>query len=143
MQLVLGGAFAGKRKLVKERYKSFSWISAYEGNIVKDWETKWTKSTTLVLEGWENWILEEVKQQQKTDTDIREEYRILFQRLLEAEQNRGDTIVLIMLDIGKGIVPLQKDERRQRDLAGWIGQDAAQLSDHVEYVWNGLSRRLK
>ena len=48
-----------------------------------------------------------------------------------------------MLEMGKGIVPLQKKDRRLRDIIGWIAQDAAQLSDQVVYVWNGLSRSLK
>lgn len=142
MQLILGGAFTGKRKVVKEKQQAYSWISSYNGQNVWDWETKWTNNTTLVLEGWENWILQELKYYKSND-EIRRKFRDLLHRLLDEENKRNNPIVLIMLDMGKGIVPLEKSERRLRDIAGWIAQDAATLSEHVEYVWNGLSRRLK
>ena len=142
MQLVIGGAFSGKRKIVKERNRTCSWVSAYEGDMVEDWETKWLEGTTLVIEGWEQWIASRLKKSEIND-DIRKEFKALFQTLIEEEKKRNNRIVLIMLDIGKGIVPIEKDDRRLRDIAGWIAQDAAHLSDQVDYVWNGLSRRLK
>jgi adenosylcobinamide kinase/adenosylcobinamide-phosphate guanylyltransferase len=142
MQLVIGGAFSGKRKVVTGRNGICSWVSAYEGDRVEDWETKWVKGTTLVIEGWEKWIASRLKNSENNDY-IRIEFKALFQTLLEEEQKRNNKIVLIMLEIGKGIVPLQKDDRSLRDIAGWIAQDAAHLSDKVDYVWNGLSRRLK
>ncbi|MFC4322244.1 bifunctional adenosylcobinamide kinase/adenosylcobinamide-phosphate guanylyltransferase [Litchfieldia salsa] len=142
MQLVIGGAFSGKRKWVRETYGNCSWISAYNGDRIEDWETKWEKNTTLVLEGWEQWISSELE---KGDTinEIRNEINVFFLRLLEEERNRNSQITLIMLEIGKGIVPLQKDERSLRDLSGWIAQDAASLSTEVYYMWNGLSKRMK
>ncbi|SOC43085.1 bifunctional adenosylcobinamide kinase/adenosylcobinamide-phosphate guanylyltransferase [Ureibacillus acetophenoni] len=142
MQLVIGGAFSGKRKIVRERSETCSWVSAYNGNMVEDWRTQWLEGTTLVLEGWEQWIAPSLKKSENND-DIRKEFKALFQTLIEEEEKRNNKIVLIMLDIGKGIVPVEKDERRIRDIAGWIGQDAAQLAVQVDYVWNGLSRRLK
>lgn len=142
MQLVIGGAFSGKRKIVKGRIRTYSWVSAYEGDIVEDWETKWVEGTTLVIEGFEQWIASRLKKNEVND-DIRKEFNALFHTLIEEEENRNSNIVLIMLDIGKGIVPIEKDVRRLRDIAGWIGQDAAHLSDRVDYVWNGLSKRIK
>ncbi|KGR77137.1 bifunctional adenosylcobinamide kinase/adenosylcobinamide-phosphate guanylyltransferase [Ureibacillus manganicus] len=142
MQLVIGGAFSGKRKIVRERNRTFSWVSAYEGDMVEDWRTEWLEGTTLVLEGWEQWIASCLKKIENND-DIRKEFKALFQILIEEEEKRNNRVVLIMLDIGKGIVPIDKDDRRLRDIAGWIAQDAAQFAVQVEYVWNGLSRRLK
>ncbi|HZH58069.1 MAG TPA: bifunctional adenosylcobinamide kinase/adenosylcobinamide-phosphate guanylyltransferase [Metabacillus sp.] len=142
MQLILGGAFTGKRKVVKEKHQAYSWVSSYNGEIVWDWETKWANDTTLVLEGWENWISQELKHHKSND-EIREKFRVLFHHLIEEEKKRNNPIILIMLDMGKGIVPFEKDERRLRDIAGWITQDAAKLSEQVEYIWNGLSKKLK
>lgn len=142
MQLVIGGAFSGKRKVVKRRNETCSWVSAYEGDRIVDWITKWEKGSTLVMEGWEKWIAAELKDREHND-EIRNQFNTLFQSLLKEEQNRNEKIVLIMLEVGKGIVPLQKDDRRLRDLAGWIAQDAAHFSTEVDLVWNGLSKRLK
>jgi adenosylcobinamide kinase / adenosylcobinamide-phosphate guanylyltransferase len=142
MQLVIGGAFSGKRKLVKERNRPYSWVSAYEGDQLSDWETKWLDDTTLVLEGWEKWISSELMVSDSND-EIRHRFKALFQVLLEEEKKRNHKLVLVMLEVGKGIVPLHKEDRRLRDLAGWIAQDAAKLSDEVHFVWNGLSKRLR
>ncbi|MBU8919256.1 bifunctional adenosylcobinamide kinase/adenosylcobinamide-phosphate guanylyltransferase [Bacillus sp. FJAT-29953] len=142
MQLVIGGAFSGKRKVVKANHGTSSWVSAYEGDMVGDWETKWENGSTLVMEGWEKWIASEL-QNGENDDEIRRGFITIFKTLLKEEKNRNNRIVLIMLEVGKGIVPLHKDERRLRDLAGWIAQDAVSVSDEVDFVWNGLSKRLK
>lgn len=142
MQLVLGGAFTGKRNIVKEKHQATSWISSYYDGDLWDWKTSWSKDTTLVLEGWENWILHELKMTE-SNNEIRNKFKNIFHCLIEEEKNRKNPVVLIMLEIGKGIVPLERDERRLRDIAGWVAQDAAQLSEQVQIVWNGLSKRLK
>ncbi|MBS4215101.1 MULTISPECIES: bifunctional adenosylcobinamide kinase/adenosylcobinamide-phosphate guanylyltransferase [Neobacillus] len=142
MQLVIGGAFSGKRKVVKANNGTFSWVSAYEGDRVGDWEAKWENGSTLVMEGWEKWIASELQNDENND-EIRRGFKTIFKTLLKEEKNRNNRIVLIMLEVGKGIVPLHKDERRLRDLAGWIAQDAVSVSDEVDFVWNGLSKRLK
>ncbi|WP_423798106.1 bifunctional adenosylcobinamide kinase/adenosylcobinamide-phosphate guanylyltransferase [Neobacillus sp. SAB-20_R2A] len=142
MQLVIGGAFSGKRKVVKANHRTCSWVSAYEGDMVGDWEAKWENGSTLVMEGWEKWIASELQNGENND-EIRWGFRTILKTLLQEEENRKNKIVLIMLEVGKGIVPLQKDERRLRDLAGWIAQDAASVSDEVDFVWNGLVKRVK
>jgi len=142
VQLVIGGAFSGKRKLVKKTHERCSWVSAYEGDHVKEWKTKWRTETTLVVEGWEKWIAAMLSEH-KSNGYIRRECTAFLQTMMAEEETRNDSIVLIMIEMGRGIVPVNKDERRLRDIAGWVAQDAAQLSEQVYYVWNGLSKRLK
>ncbi|UOK56224.1 bifunctional adenosylcobinamide kinase/adenosylcobinamide-phosphate guanylyltransferase [Bacillus sp. OVS6] len=48
-----------------------------------------------------------------------------------------------MLETGKGIVPISAEERRMRDLLGWIQQDAAALCNDVYHVWHGMARKIK
>ena len=142
MQLVIGGAFSGKRRLVKKNQGPFSWVSAYEGDVVGNWESKRLADTTLVMEGWEKWISTELKVSESND-EIRHRFKTLLQILHEVEKRRDHKLVLIMLELGKGIVPMDKEDRRLRDLAGWIAQDAAEISDEVHYMWNGLSKKIK
>ncbi|MFC2949165.1 bifunctional adenosylcobinamide kinase/adenosylcobinamide-phosphate guanylyltransferase [Virgibacillus sediminis] len=142
MQLFIGGAFSGKRKIVRKQKEQCSWVSAYDGDAVFDWETNWVKGTTLVMEGWEKWIMAELKINVNND-EIRKKFNTLFQNLLKEEQRRNNEAILVMLEVGKGIVPLEKNDRRLRDLAGWIGQDATVMANKVNYVWNGLAKRLK
>ena len=142
MQLVIGGAFAGKRKIVREKYERCSWTSAYMGDSLFDWKMKWENDTTLVVEGWEKWISNELTNG-KSMNDIRRDCSHLLQGFDLEEKKRNMPIVLVMLEVGRGIVPIQKKDRMLRDLMGWIAQDAVKMSDEVVYVWNGLSKRLK
>jgi adenosylcobinamide kinase / adenosylcobinamide-phosphate guanylyltransferase len=142
MQLFIGGAFAGKRKVVKANNGICSWVSAYEGDTLLDWETKWEKGTTLVFEGWEKWIANELTNG-KSMNDIRRNFTEFLWDLHLEEEKRNMRIVLIILEVGRGIVPVQKDDRMLRDLMGWIAQDAVKISDQVVYVWNGLCKGLK
>ncbi|MFA9558469.1 bifunctional adenosylcobinamide kinase/adenosylcobinamide-phosphate guanylyltransferase [Evansella sp. AB-rgal1] len=141
MQLIVGGAFAGKRKVVRSTHKKCSWVSSYNGDSLDGWKTRWDSNTTLVLEGWENWIGEEL-QNELDDLIIRDRFLDVLRKLKE-EEKRNETIVLIMLELGRGIVPMDQNDRRLRDLAGWLVQDAAKISTDVHYVWHGLSRKMK
>ncbi|MFD1037810.1 bifunctional adenosylcobinamide kinase/adenosylcobinamide-phosphate guanylyltransferase [Virgibacillus byunsanensis] len=142
MQLIIGGAFSGKRKVVRKQNEKCSWVSAYDGDAIIDWKTNWVKDTTLVMEGWEKWITTELKKNESND-EIRKKFSTFFQNLVEKEQKRENEVVLVMLEVGKGIVPLENNDRRLRDLAGWIAQDAAIMAGRVNYVWNGYAKRLK
>ncbi len=142
MQLVIGGAFSGKSKIVRERNPKCNWLSAYNRDALSEWEARWEKDSTLVLEGWENWVADELEQKENSH-EIRRSMQSFFQLLKEEERKRANEIVLIMVEVGRGIVPLHKDERMLRDLAGWIAQDAAEVADEVHYVWNGLAKKLK
>ncbi|MCS0542704.1 bifunctional adenosylcobinamide kinase/adenosylcobinamide-phosphate guanylyltransferase, partial [Aeromonas veronii] len=90
----------------------------------------------------EKWIEHELANG-KNMNEIRSDFSHLFQALDVEEKKRNMPIVLIMLEVGRGIVPIQKNDRLLRDVMGWIAQDAVKMSDEVVYVWNGLSKRLK
>lgn len=143
VQLIIGGAFSGKRNTVRALHGGeLSWISAYYEHNLIDWKSYWETDTALVLEGWEQWIMDAIQMDQDDDSIRRSFYSLLLE--LTEEEGKGDKgIVLIMLELGRGIVPVDKQERRLRDLAGWISQDAAKLADEVYYVWHGMHERLK
>jgi adenosylcobinamide kinase/adenosylcobinamide-phosphate guanylyltransferase len=145
MQLVVGGTYSGKRRVVKEAVDSPIWISAYNGETLSGIPEKWEPGRTLVLEGWEKWLAEELEvTEEEANLDIiRKRYLELLQSLSLEESLRKSQIVLIMLEMGRGVVPVSKEERRLRDVSGWLLQDAALLSNKVIYVWHGLARCLK
>lgn len=63
----------------------------------------------------------------------------MFREMLDGEASRNKQVILIMLEMGKGIVPKEAEDCQLRDLAGWIQQDAVSLSKEVHYVWHGVS----
>lgn len=144
MQLIIGGAYSGKRKIVKDQFDDFgfSWLSSYDEASIGSWKDEWQKDTHLVLEGWENWLRGDVRLSIPLK-DLREKYNQMFRIFLDEETLRNTQVILIMLEMGKGIVPIEAEERQLRDLAGWIQQDAALLAENVSYVWHGLSRQMK
>lgn len=142
MQVFIGGAFSGKRKIVRAFHPGeLSWVTSYYNHDFTDWKSYWEKDTPIVLEGWEKWITEALSEQ--NDDFIRQFFYSFLLELKEEEQKRSKEIILIMLEMGRGIVPVNKQERRLRDLAGWISQDAVKLADEVYYVWHGLNEQLK
>ncbi|WP_161603244.1 bifunctional adenosylcobinamide kinase/adenosylcobinamide-phosphate guanylyltransferase [Halalkalibacterium ligniniphilum] len=52
-------------------------------------------------------------------------------------------LILIGNEIGKGIVPYEKEERQWRDVVGWCYQDIVGKADRVDQIWYGLPQRLK
>lgn len=151
MWLVVGGAYAGKRRVVQERIKNPYWVSAYQGDDWKEWQNSWHEkkimNPSIVFEGWEQWIWQELDRHSaggstKVDS-IRARMKQFFDHALHIEETEQKQVTLIMLEMGKGIVPLQKEERVWRDLAGWVLQDAAEKATEVMYVWNGLGQKIK
>jgi adenosylcobinamide kinase/adenosylcobinamide-phosphate guanylyltransferase len=142
MQLVVGGAYAGKRKVVRQKVSRMSWISSYTGNSLGSWKSEWSYDTCLVLEGWERWIAEDLKQGMILD-EVRLKYSSLLKTICAEEKRRKNNVLLIMLEMGRGIVPLNEEERKLRDVAGWLLQDASEQAEEVIYVWHGLTQTLK
>jgi adenosylcobinamide kinase/adenosylcobinamide-phosphate guanylyltransferase len=120
---------------VKSKWQNASWISAYEGQQLLQWKEENASKATLVFEGFEQWIMEDNRDASK----LREDYRLYLKAVLEQKKE----VILIMLETGKGIVPISEEERRMRDLLGWIQQDAAALCNDVYHVWHGMARKIK
>jgi adenosylcobinamide kinase/adenosylcobinamide-phosphate guanylyltransferase len=145
MLLVVGGAYAGKRKVLRSKIGAdgiTAWLSAYAGDNWENWREAWIGDGPLVMEGWERWIRDQLESSKSLD-DIRNAFLILLRSLHEEEKKRQSSVGLIMLEMGRGIVPMSKQDRQLRDLAGWILQDAAAQADEVMYVWHGLARMIK
>ncbi|GGX82511.1 hypothetical protein GCM10007160_07390 [Litchfieldella qijiaojingensis] len=141
MQLFIGGAYAGKRAAVRQRFDSPRWHSAYDGKSLDAWRSAVEEGRSLVLEGWELWLEAELACEPDNDR-IRSRMCDELEAIRALEDALGPRIVLIMLEMGRGIVPMDADDRRLRDLAGWLAQDAATHCEQVWYVWHGLARPL-
>ena len=142
MQLFIGGACAGKRRAVTEQFASPHWHSAYQGDALAEWPAAVAATRCLVLEGWERWIAARLAGE-ADDDKLRQALSRELDTLNAWEAGQGREVVLIMLEMGRGIVPLSPEKRRLRDLNGWLAQDAAARCEQVWYVRHGLCRSLK
>lgn len=141
MLLILGGAFSGKRKYVRVRIPSHSLLSAYENHNWDHWKEQWKGDTDLVVEGWEQWVEEQLKSGKEGQEVVAFFYEFMDQ-LIEKEKQSGKKVAFIMLEVGKGIVPMSKMERDLRDMVGWITQHAAKKAEEVIYIWHGQVKRI-
>ncbi|SFT76060.1 bifunctional adenosylcobinamide kinase/adenosylcobinamide-phosphate guanylyltransferase [Halomonas saccharevitans] len=147
MQLFIGGACAGKRDLVASRFPEAVWLKMGEGADLSGWRDRLAPGRCLVISGWLDWLagalVDDAGGADDPDDDrLRARLDAELAAMVEVERRGHGEIVLILSEVGRGIVPLEPADRRLRDLAGWLGQDAAARAEAVWYVRHGLARCL-
>jgi adenosylcobinamide kinase/adenosylcobinamide-phosphate guanylyltransferase len=140
MQLFIGGARAGKRDLVAARFPDAAWHRLDEAGL-EGWMARRIPHVPLVLTGWTGWLAHSLAAEPDDDR-LRTGLAAALEALVEAERGSDAEVVLILPEMGRGIVPMDPADRRLRDLAGWLAQDAAARAEAVWYVRHGLARRL-
>ncbi|WP_160155969.1 bifunctional adenosylcobinamide kinase/adenosylcobinamide-phosphate guanylyltransferase [Geobacillus sp. TFV-3] len=138
MHFVVGGAFQGKRKWVRERYGindgvHIIWHNGYVEPYGPPGGVETAK--TVVFDGLEAAI------RRQPDADEWEPYFRAWQRWEAAKPDRA--VVWIGTDVTQGIVPVDSEERRWRDAVGMCYQRLASICCRVDRIWCGLSERLK
>lgn len=142
MHFVTGGAFNGKGKWVKQHYsKSTTWLSAYH-------DADWLNPTdelqkVVVLEGLEHWVKKEIDPNVQADILLDSVMGKVNPWLEWENKDRDYQLILIGTDISKGIVPINKYDRLQRDIVGWLYQRLVKRADRVDLIWYGIAETLK
>ncbi|HWO98882.1 MAG TPA: bifunctional adenosylcobinamide kinase/adenosylcobinamide-phosphate guanylyltransferase [Bacillus sp. (in: firmicutes)] len=137
MHFVFGGAFNGKRKWVKDTYREYDviWISAYEqAEIPKNVET----DGVTVLEGIEVWVRKLIARGFTV-----KEVSSFFEQSISGWIKQYGGLVLIGTEIGKGIVPIDEEDRMWRDACGYVYQHIVRKAKRVDQIWYGIPARLK
>ncbi|WML31583.1 bifunctional adenosylcobinamide kinase/adenosylcobinamide-phosphate guanylyltransferase [Neobacillus sp. OS1-32] len=141
MHFVTGGAFNGKRSWVKERFANACWLSAYENAQLPTNLTD-INSELLVLEGIEMWLKE--LSSQSDPAICRDIWRHTLAQWESWERaNSQRQLIIIGTDITKGIVPMEEENRRWRDVTGWAYQDLAIMAKTVDVIWYGINQTIK
>ncbi|MFS3927790.1 bifunctional adenosylcobinamide kinase/adenosylcobinamide-phosphate guanylyltransferase [Priestia flexa] len=140
MHFVFGGAFNGKRKWIKKQYDNqiTAWYSAYENPIKVPTLVKGDQY--IVIEGIERYIKELIDSGKTVD-----EVCCYFNEQLQAwrAENLLANIIVIGTEIGKGIVPLNQNDRSWRDACGYVYQMLVAEAETVDRIWYGISNRIK
>lgn len=141
MQLFIGGASAGKRNAVRARFPNAVWWRLAPGQRLRESISLMRPSTPFVLHGVFDW-LNAVLDSDLSSDEWRNQWRTDLIALLHAADTHSVTLVIIINDIGRGIVPIERNHRRLRDLTGWFSQDVAAQAKQVWYVRHGLVQAL-
>jgi adenosylcobinamide kinase / adenosylcobinamide-phosphate guanylyltransferase len=144
LHFVTGGAFNGKRAWVKKIYDADDkavWISAYEDCQLPTDLTKMNQRV-LIFEGIEMWLKGLLEQYDINK--VREIWNVCLDHWLAWEKaGNSRHVVVIGTDITKGIVPVESENRRWRDAAGWAYQDTAAKATRVDVIWYGINYTMK
>ena len=141
MILIVGGAFQGKRDFAARRFMASSEGNPGEGAAGKDGfadgrEVSWEVFCKAKYAcGLHSMIWRKLKAGQ----DGEELEKVMARQLVEGCPDR----ILIMDEIGCGIVPADAFERQYRELAGRNGCKLAAEADEVWRVAAGIGKRLR
>lgn len=147
MHFVSGGAYNGKANWVKQHYhivekdeREYKWISAYD-DLPLPKELSGFPVETIVLEGLEAWMLSLIKT--RTVDEVREDFGTILQAWLSWSQKENNELIIIGVDMSKGIVPADATLRKWRDVTGFIYQDIVKQCHAFHYIWYGIAQQLK
>ncbi|PTL40033.1 bifunctional adenosylcobinamide kinase/adenosylcobinamide-phosphate guanylyltransferase [Alkalicoccus saliphilus] len=117
MHVVIGGAFAGKSAYVQQAYPKAQWVTPEE-------YPDQVKEKTIIVSGISSWL-----QAGGTEEKFWNWFSLIRKDLYP---------VLILQEMGQGLVPMDAEDRRVRDENGRIAQRAVKEAVKAEYVWHGL-----
>lgn len=125
MRVVIGGAHNGKREHVKKMLSGapHQWVDCSGGLEIPS-------GTTVIIDRIEHWIV-------RTELPEAEAVELIL-KVIE-----GKDVIFILTDIGRGIVPMDADQRKLRDACGRLYQRLMAQADEVTRVWYGLAQTLK
>jgi len=89
----------------------------------------------LLIKNLEQWLL----------TQNLEDDEKLIQQVLKRLQTFEETcsLYIIVTDMGRGVVPMEKQARLLRDTCGRLYQALFAEAQHVERIWYGIAERIK
>lgn len=130
MHIVIGGAANGKRAYVKERTgETAHWLGDGSPLDLHDLDDI-PADVPLVIVHIEQWLAERLENEQAA-----------IEEFLKAVRTENTT--LILTDIGRGIVPINAEERALRDACGRLNQHLVKQADTVTRIWYGIPQQLK
>ncbi|WP_342513270.1 bifunctional adenosylcobinamide kinase/adenosylcobinamide-phosphate guanylyltransferase [Sporosarcina sp. FSL K6-1522] len=126
MRIYIGGAHNGKRDYVRTMLvdKECVW---FEGECPPQ---NLPTTQPIVIAGLEKWLAE---------TELPEAEAV--ESIMKAIEVRD--VIVILTDIGRGIVPIDAQQRQLRDACGRLYQRLMAEADEVTRIWYGLAQILK
>ncbi|WP_342546524.1 bifunctional adenosylcobinamide kinase/adenosylcobinamide-phosphate guanylyltransferase [Lysinibacillus sp. FSL K6-4013] len=130
MHVFIGGAYNGKTDYVRRLYEQQQMVM-----IAGELPEAAPACDVLVLKNLENWL---VTQDLEEDEQI---VQTVLATLQELEQHC--TLALIVTDMGRGVVPMDKQARQLRDTCGRLYQALFKEAEQVVRIWYGIAEQLK
>lgn len=130
MHVFIGGAYNGKTDYVMDLYKQRQ-VTLVDGDLPE----MAPPCEVLVIKNLENWL---VTQNLEDDTLVVQAVLAILRRL-----EQQCTLALIVNDMGRGVVPIDKQARLLRDTCGRLYQALFTEAEQVVRIWYGIAEQLK
>lgn len=131
MHVIIGGAYNGKRQYVVEQLGNCRY-TIYEGELPAK---SFSKEEYVIISNFEKIVL---SYKNFDELEIAEK---ILEQLKELQQQTN--VICICRDIGRGIVPIEKEQRFIRDACGRVYQRLFIEADTVTRIWYGLPEVIK
>lgn len=127
MHFIFGGAYNGKTAYAKQLAPDVPLFTAYMPTVEE------VRGQTIIIRHIEQCVT------------LQADERLEAMRIVEQLEQLASvaTVIVIGNDISRGIVPLQKEARFQRDCAGRLYQLLVQRAKRVTQIWYGLPQTIK
>ncbi|MER1999771.1 MAG: bifunctional adenosylcobinamide kinase/adenosylcobinamide-phosphate guanylyltransferase [Lysinibacillus sp.] len=127
MHIVFGGVFNGKTDYVKRIYKPDVFVTELAANE--------TMGNTIAITNFQLLVkpflqLDEVEASDK-----------VFEQI--ARLNEQNEVICICDDVSRGVVPMDTNERKMRDVLGRLYQQLFENAQTVTRIWYGIPERIK
>ncbi|WP_374966987.1 bifunctional adenosylcobinamide kinase/adenosylcobinamide-phosphate guanylyltransferase [Lysinibacillus sp. RS5] len=130
MHVFIGGAYSGKTDYVMNLLADQK-VELVDGYVPDDTPA----SDVLVIKNLEKWL---VTQELEDDEVI---VRTILTRLKTLEENCA--LYIIVTDMGRGVVPMEKQARLLRDTCGRLYQALFAEAERVVRIWYGVGEQIK
>lgn len=130
MYVFIGGAYNGKTNYVMRKLEGQK-VAVMDGELPEFAPS----CDVLVLKNLETWLVT----QNLEEDDIVVAH--LLTRLKILEENC--TLYIIVTDIGRGVVPMEKQARLLRDTCGRLYQALFTEAERVVRIWYGIGEHIK
>ncbi|WP_438314911.1 bifunctional adenosylcobinamide kinase/adenosylcobinamide-phosphate guanylyltransferase [Sporosarcina sp. FA9] len=125
MHIYIGGAHNGKRAYVRKVLENER-VRWFEGELPDEMNS----DQCTVVAGLENWLLRiDLPEQEAID--------------LIVDSVKGENTFIILTDMNRGIVPMDKAQRNLRDVCGRLYQRLILEAEEVTRIWYGIAQNLK
>ncbi|WP_108306498.1 bifunctional adenosylcobinamide kinase/adenosylcobinamide-phosphate guanylyltransferase [Metalysinibacillus jejuensis] len=129
MHVFIGGAHSGK--------------TAYAQKVVEGQDAVWLEAVPLIVQQAPVVVIDRLEDWLVTQ-DLSDEDAVVAQLMTQVRAlNEASTVYLVVADVGRGIVPMDKKLRQLRDVCGRFYQQLFAEADSVTRIWYGLAEVLK
>ncbi|MGE7622121.1 bifunctional adenosylcobinamide kinase/adenosylcobinamide-phosphate guanylyltransferase [Viridibacillus sp. NPDC096237] len=133
MHVFIGGAYNGKRDYVRnwleeQGKKDIAWLES-------ELPMSAPEASTIVVSGLENVVAEHLGVAEDT----------LASELLQRLQVLGTEkeLIVIVTEMGRGVVPIDANTRKIRDVCGRFYQGLFKISPQITRIWYGIAETIK